>query len=272
MIDPSEIASRLELAEQLAHAAGEVTLRWFGTSELGVEHKADGSPVSMADRAAEKHIRDTLASAFPNDAILGEEFGTSPGSSRFRWVVDPIDGTASFIRGVPLYGTMIGIEHDAEPVAGVVRMPALGETVSGANAIPARHLRDGHQTVAARVSRTDSPDDSIFATTSRDVFADAAELPVYDALCDTFARSRGWSDCYAYVLLATGRVDAVVETGLKPWDWSALVPIIRAAGGTVSGWDDGPIGADGALVATNTLLHAATLDTITRTRGVTRAR
>ena len=262
MSNPQAVADRLEAAAQLARSGGEVTLRWFGTPALGVEHKADGSPVSLADRAAEEHIRAAIAEHFPGDAVLGEEFGESPGTSGFRWIIDPIDGTASFIRGVPLYGTMIGIELDGEPAAGVVRMPALGETVSGGTNTPARHQRDHAPDTLARVSDCANPADAVFVTTSRDYFKDTQSLPVHDALCDTFARSRGWSDCYAYVLLATGRVDAVVEIGLQPWDWAPLVPIVRAAGGTMTGWEGGPIARRGAVVATNTHLHQATLATI----------
>lgn len=263
--DPA-VAERLAFAEQLAESAGRVTLERFGTTDLGVETKADGSPVSLADRAAETHIRAALAERFPGDAILGEEFGEQPGTTRIRWVLDPIDGTASFIRGVPLYGTMISIEHNGTPAAAVVRMPALGEAVSGGTGIPGRHLRDGHDPAPARVSTATDTTDAIFASTSRDYFADTDTGAVYDALCAGFARSRGWSDCYAYVLLATGRLEAVVETGLQPWDWSPLVPIVEAAGGTITGWDGGPIGANGDVVATNTALHEKTLRLVADSR------
>ena len=123
------MTSRLVLALQIAREAGKITLEYFRREDLEVERKGDDSPVTAADRRAEEHLRSRIAEAFAHDAVVGEELTDRPGNSPFRWIVDPIDGTKSFIHGVPLYGTLIGIEHEGEPVAGVIHMPALDECV-----------------------------------------------------------------------------------------------------------------------------------------------
>src|SRR5262249_25088873 len=144
---------------------GDITLRYFQTTHFKVDTKRDGSPVTTADREAEEHLRGAIAAAFPADSILGEEFGLKEGSSGFKWLLDPIDGTASFVCGVPLYGVLIGIEHDGRVAAGVIHMPALDETVYAARGSGAWHVVRKGDPAPARVSRVAALSQAVVCTT-----------------------------------------------------------------------------------------------------------
>ena len=151
-LDPHEMTSRLVLALQIAREAGKITLEYFRRDDLEVERKGDDSPVTPADRRAEEHLRNRIAEAFAHDAVVGEELADRPGNSPFRWIIDPIDGTKSFIHGVPLYGTLIGIEHEGEPVAGVIQIPALDECVYASRGQGAWYVEGQKPKRPARVS------------------------------------------------------------------------------------------------------------------------
>jgi fructose-1,6-bisphosphatase/inositol monophosphatase family enzyme len=148
---PSDLSSRLELTRRIAVEAGELTLRYFQRADLAVETKHDSSPVTVADRQAEQLLRQRISEAFPADAILGEEFGEQPGTSGFRWILDPIDGTKSFIHGVPLYGTLIGIEYERRSVVGMIHIPALKESVYAATGLGAWYVAGQEPPRLARV-------------------------------------------------------------------------------------------------------------------------
>ena len=150
----AQLSERLELARSAAREAGKLTLEFFQRADLAVERKADQSPVTAADREAEQLMRERIAAAFPDDAILGEEFPDRRGTSGYRWILDPIDGTKSFIHGVPLYGTLIGLEHGLQSVLGVIQIPALDECVYAAAGQGAWHVRGGAAPAPARVSQT----------------------------------------------------------------------------------------------------------------------
>lgn len=268
-------AERLELAVEAAEAAGRLTLELFGRarSGLGVEIKRDGTEVTAADRGAEALVRSRIAAAFPGDAVMGEEMGETPGGSGWRWIIDPIDGTFSFVRGVPLYATLIaaewvGIEGRGEGQGrgrvevGVIELPALGERVHAARGLGAWHTVRGSGPTRARVSRAATLGQAVVCTTSLDYFKGPAARGVFDRVCAAAGHTRGWSDAYPAALLATGRVDVLFESAIKPWDIAALEPIIAEAGGRLSDWAGAPSVYSGTLAASNGLVHEELLGVI----------
>lgn len=259
--DPADLRPRLEFAVEAAREAGRLTLDWFNTSSLAIEKKRDGSPVTAADRAAEQRLRDLIARRFPDDGILGEEFGETAGTTPYRWILDPIDGTKSFVHGVPLYGTLVSVEdlRTREAVVGVIEMPALGssgERVYAARGLGAFHSVNAAAPVAARVSAIARLADAMFVTTSLDYFTATGTAPVMAAVHRACASTRGWSDCYAHLLIATARADVCLEPKVAAWDVAATQAIIEEAGGAFSDWrGERTIHAD-RVVLSNGLVHA----------------
>lgn len=262
-----EVRVRLELALEAARAAGGVTLRYFQSDDLGERRKDDGSPVTNADTEAEQTLRAAIEDAFPGDAIVGEELGETPGegggTSEYRWVLDPIDGTVSFVHGVPLYGVLIGIFQGDSPVAGVIHIPALAETVYGALDGGAWWIPGaGQDARPARVSKIDRLDEAMVLTTGLEYFVQMGTEAVFGRLSERCKRVRGWSDCYAHVLLATGRCDAVVEPTIKIWDVAPLPAILGELGGVVSDWHGEHDLVSGHAIATNGHVHGQLLDVV----------
>jgi len=224
---------------------------------LAVAHKADQSPVTEADQATEKFIREALARAFPDHAIGGEEFGTSGRESPWKWVIDPIDGTRSFISGMPLYGMLVALMHRDEAVMGVVRMPELGEVYTGSET---GAFLNGDKRLS--VSRTTELGQAFLYINEADKMRSAA--PAAFKRLDRAGIDRRYGyDCYPHMLVASGYADACVDFDLKPYDYLAFAPIIRAAGGVVSDWQGKPLGlgSDGRVVSAATPeLHRAILD------------
>jgi len=249
------LAHRLEVALHAATEAGVSTLKHFAQSALRVETKADGTPVTVADREAERQIRDIIAHACPGDTIMGEEHDTQIGDNEYTWIIDPIDGTFSFVRGVPLYTTLIGLERAGEMVAGVIHLPALSETVYAARGTGAWHRLGNNQPIQARVSKTASLGNAVFNTTSFDYYKQTGTESSHDRLLRAVGHSRGWSDAYAAVLLATGRIDVLVEPVVQPWDIAALFPIVQEAGGECTDWRGATSIQSGHCVLTNGHLH-----------------
>lgn len=244
--------AELDFATEIARRAGAVTLRWFGT-DVAVETKADRSPVSIADREAERTIREAIAERWPDDAILGEEYGTADGAGTGRrWIVDPIDGTHSFIRGVPLYGTLVALEVDADVVVGVAHFPALDETLAAARGAGCSH--NGRPT---RVSDCDALDDALVCYTDPTLFARAGLADAWPRVVAASGLVRGWSDCYGYALVATGRADAMLDPIMAPWDCAALKPIVEEAGGRYTDLLGAPTIYGGNAIATNGRVHDA---------------
>jgi histidinol-phosphatase len=259
----STLQDRLDFAVKIAQEAGDITLQHFGQLEANDrEAKADGTPVTIADRASETHLRRRIEEHYPDDAIKGEEFEDKDGSSGYEWVIDPIDGTISFVQGVPLYGTMLACLHNGSPELGVIRMPALHEVVYAAEGLGCWHARDGQRATQARVSTVDRVDQSLFNTTSLSYFMTDRLRSLYEYLDRVSKHSRGWSDAYAWVLLATGRVDAVLEPELKLWDFAAALPIVREAGGIWSNLEGRDSLESTQILAANPALHEILLDVI----------
>lgn len=247
----SDRTDRLQLALEAAREAGQITLEYFRLDDLVVERKGDDSPVTDADRRAEEHLRARIADAFPEDGILGEELPERPGSSGFRWILDPIDGTKSFIHGVPLYGTLVGVEHEGQSVVGVNLIPALDECVFAAKGHGAWYVLGGQAAKPAKVSACANLSEGLFLTSEVSNFEAVGRRDVYDHLQAAARLTRTWGDCYGYLMLATGRAEVMVDPLMNVWDAAALLPILEEAGGTFTDWQGRPTVHSGQGVATN---------------------
>ena len=253
----SAYADELAIARTAAEDAGRFALAHFRTA-LTVEYKADRSPVTIADRGAEETLRAALGAAFPHDGILGEELGETHGSSGRRWIIDPIDGTQSFIHGVPLWGVLVALEDRRECVVGVVALPALGETLWAA--------RGGGAFVngtPARVSSATTLADATILTSDASPRHFGDKHVGFQQLLGRAARHRGWGDCYGYALVATGRAEVMLDPLMNPWDAAAVKPIIEEAGGTFCAWDGTPTIYGGSALA----MPAALRDPVLRALG-----
>lgn len=243
----SQHSSRLEFALRSSAEAGLLIMQHYQSQELGVESKADDSPVTVADRGAEQLIRDQLSQAFPQDGILGEEFDDVPSSSGYRWVLDPIDGTKPFIHGVPLFGTLIGIEFEERMVAGVCRMPALNEVVYAEEGAGAWWQIGDQAPQEAHVSDTSDLSSCRLMFTEPSHSVRCGRQPIFDDLVKTVRLARGWGDCYGHMLVATGRSEIALDPVMSAWDIAALIPILREAGGSCTDWtfEENIFGGDG---------------------------
>jgi histidinol-phosphatase len=240
---PDSSAELLDFCVELARAAADLVQSHF-RGRLKAERKPDGTWVTAADRAAETFMRERILASYPSDEVLGEEFGTSAGSPSRRWIIDPIDGTFSFVHGVPLYGVLVGIEIEGVASVGVAHFPALGDTIAAARGLGCRLNGE-----LVRTSQTKRLADALVVT--NDPFA--AENLVRSA-----GSFRGWGDCYGYLLVASGRADIAFDPVMQIWDCAALAPIVEEAGGTFTDWKGTPTIRGGNGIATNgPLFHEA---------------
>jgi histidinol-phosphatase len=251
----------------LADTADSISMARFRASDLRVESKPDLTPVSDADTAVEQALRATLARARPRDSVLGEEFGRSeaaagPGSR--HWVIDPIDGTKNFVRGVPIWGTLIALLEGDTPVAGLVSAPALGRRWWGASGLGAYAGKHQHAATRIGVSGVRRLADASFCYSSFSGWADIGRLQAMVDLSLQAWRSRAYGDFYGYMLLAEGALDVMVEAELSLWDVAALIPIIQEAGGQITDLSGRPAGDKTSSIATNGLLHETVLTALSR--------
>ena len=254
--------------DDLATASGKAILPFF-RSVLAPENKARGGafdPVTEADRAGEAVMRHLIKQAFPHHGVVGEEFGTEHGDAEYVWVLDPIDGTRAFIAGLPLWGTLIGLMRNGTPAYGLMHQPFTGERFYGDGGRSFFRLaREGapvHRRLRTR--RCDSLGEAVLSTTSPKLFEERGR-DAYERVESEVRLARYGYDCYAYCMLAAGHIDLVIESGLKPYDIVALIPIIEGAGGVVTGWDGGPAARGGSIVAAgHRRLHGAALDLLNR--------
>jgi len=237
----------LTAALEISAAAAAIPMQYFRTS-IAVEDKPDESPVTIADRETEAYIRREIEKRFPSHSIFGEEFGRSGQDSNYTWIIDPIDGTRSFICGFPLFGMLLGVLHGDEPVTGVIRMPALGEVFSG--------FRGGgaHKDTAPIHCR-----ESIRLKDARIVINEANRMLLNEPLklrrlMSLGAIRRFFNDCYPFALLALGQIDVVIDSDLQPYDYLPIVPVVEAAGGIMTDWD----GEKLSLRSNGSILAAAT--------------
>jgi len=246
---------------ELAHASGEFLKPYFSRGltngeapTLAVEHKADQSPVTQADRDAEALLREKIKAKFPTHGLIGEEHGNEREGADFVWVLDPIDGTKSFISGVPLWGTLIALLHNGTPILGGIHQPILGQLLIGDGSTAELN---GHR---VRTRATTALAEATLLT-SDTVNLDARMGPARaSALLGRARIARTWGDCYGYLLVATGQADAMIDPIMNPWDIAALVPIIRGAGGVISDWTGGPAyPAEATVAAATAELHTTIL-------------
>jgi histidinol-phosphatase len=248
------LPSRLDLAIEIARRAGKLTLEHFQRG-IAFERKSDDSPVTVADRAAEQLLREAVRHAFPDDAIIGEEFGEHEGTSGYTWIFDPIDGTKSFISGVPLYGTMVGVQHEGRCPIGVVYIPGLDEMIYASTGNGAWHVKNGGEPVAAKVSDCSDMNDTLFVTSQVDTFAERGAGDAYLELEKKAYITRTWGDCYGYLLVATGRAGVMVDPMMNIWDAAAVQPIMEEAGGVFVDWQGNPkVDSGDGIGTTKTLL------------------
>ncbi len=258
-LDPEELRARLKVGLSAAREAGRLTLEFFQRDGLAIEWKADASPVTVADRNAEQLLRERISTAFPDDAILGEELGDRDGTSGCRWILDPIDGTKSFIHGVPLYGTLVGMEWESNPVLGIIVIPALDECLHALRGGGAWHTRGDAAPRQVHVSTVPMLAESLFLTSEVASFGERDAAAVYDRLQAACRLSRTWGDCYGYLMVATGRAELMVDPIMNVWDAAAVQPIIEEAGGTFTDWHGRPTIHAGEGLATNGQILAEAL-------------
>jgi len=257
------LKQRLDWAVRIALEAGRLTLNYFRQIDLEIERKADNSPVTTADREAEELLRLRIAERFPADGLLGEEYGSIEGETGYHWVLDPIDGTKSFIHGVPLYTTLVAVLREDQPCVGVIHAPATSETVYASTgrgcwylpgpAIPSR---------AARVSQVGRLEESLVLTSEVGIFAhrhggDASQ--VFHGLERQARLARTWGDGYGYLMVATGRAEVMIDPVMNLWDTAPLQTVIEEAGGQFCDWQGRPTVHSGDAVATNGLVTDAVL-------------
>lgn len=258
MTPPQTYNDDLRLAHVMADSVDGQTMDRFKALDLQIETKPDLTPVTDADRAAEESIRSQLARVRPRDAVLGEEFGSSGAGSR-RWIIDPIDGTKNFVRGVPVWATLIALVDEGQPVVGVVSAPALGKrwwAATGTGAFMGRSLAAATRLRVSNVSRVE---DASLSYSSLGGWKERGNLDEFLGLADSVWRTRAYGDFWSYCLVAEGAVDIACEPELNLYDMAALVPIVTEAGGRFTSLDgaDGPFG--GNALATNGILHSEVL-------------
>lgn len=243
-----DTAALLEFATQAAWQAGRVTLAHFQTGVVA-ERKGDNSPVTVADRAAEHTLRELIATTYPDHAILGEEFGGEADDARPTWIIDPIDGTKSFVAGVPLYAVLLALVIDRRPQVGVMHFPGLNETISAGRGMGC--YWNGRR---ARVSGVDQLKDATLLFSDLPTFAQAGYEAAWQRLIAATYIQRTWGDSYGYALVATGRAEIMLDPIMQVWDCGPLQVIMEEAGGRFADFLGTPTIFGGSAIATNTAL------------------
>lgn len=255
MTRPAEL---LLAVEEVARLAGDTALSMY-SPEIGVERKGDGSPVTIADREAERRAREWIERRFPAHGILGEELGTVRPDAEYRWILDPIDGTQSFIRGVPLWGSLVAVARGEEVIAGAINCAAAKELVCAAmgegcwwNGSREAAGAKAAERARARVSNVTSLAEATVLTT--DVRFTGPRAEGWSELARGARVARAWGDCYGYLLVATGRVEVMADPVMSPWDAAALLPVVLEAGGVITDWSGRTTAFGGSIVACNAAL------------------
>ncbi|MFQ5742866.1 MAG: inositol monophosphatase family protein [Acidobacteriota bacterium] len=238
----------LAFAVEVAEGTGEVTLAHF-RSGVDIELKPDTSPVTVADREAERWARNLIEARFPADGIIGEELGSCRTEAPRRWILDPIDGTASYVRGVPLYGVLVAVEEGDQVVAGVLHFPALDETLAAARGEGC--LWNG---APARVSEVERLHDALILCTDAEELERRGHEPGWNRLRSRCSMVRTWGDCYGHALVASGRAEAMLDPILARWDAAALRPVVEEAGGVFTDWKGQATHRSDHAISTNAAL------------------
>lgn len=258
-MDSNAISNRLRFALEVSAQAESIVMKYFMNESLQVILKGDQSPVTVADRGAEEFLRGKIAQEFPQDAIMGEEFGPQPGTSGFRWILDPIDGTKSFIHGVPLFGMLIGLQYEQDCVAGICRIPATREVVYAERGAGTWWQRGEAAPVRTQVSQTADLSESLFLFTAVEGWQEIDRFPLLGEFSSACRLSRSWGDCYGHILVATGRAELMVDPLLAEWDAAALIPIIQEAGGVFMDWTGSTTALGGNGISTTPALRDSVL-------------
>jgi myo-inositol-1(or 4)-monophosphatase len=239
-----------EFMVELAQKSGDFIRPYFASHDLAIDLKADDTPVTIADRGAEELLRQRIHRRYPAHGIIGEEYGSENEDAEFVWVLDPVDGTKAFTTAVPLFGTLIALLHNGEPVLGCINQPVLGQMLIGDNDETTLNGRP------VRVRSTSRLEDATLLVTDILDVAKHQDAAAFDALAKQCRLVRTWGDCYGYFLLATGWADIACDPVMNPWDIAALIPVVRGAGGVISDWQgNAPLNAASTLAATPQL-HA----------------
>ncbi|MSQ32333.1 MAG: histidinol phosphate phosphatase [Dehalococcoidia bacterium] len=265
----TELSARLDIAIAAALKASSLIRPYFRSPSLSIEIKKDLTPVSEADKKAEQLIRREITNVFPDDGIVGEEYAEKQGKTGYRWYLDPIDGTKAFIRGVPLFGTMVAVERSGVMVAGVVAFPALSEIIYASQGHGAwfsqgvdfkkskiNNIRRAHVSKIGELKR------SCICTGEPHLFVTNKTLKPFERIISSAGVVRGWSDCYAHYLVATGKIEAMVEPEMSVWDNAALLPIIQESGGKFTDFSGRATAFTRNAISSNGLVHAELLKLI----------
>jgi myo-inositol-1(or 4)-monophosphatase len=240
----------------LAEESGKIIVPHFGDARLSVDSKEDDSPVTVADRGAEERLRELIRKRYPSHGVIGEEFGSEHADAEYVWVLDPIDGTKSFISGCPLFGTLICLLYRGQPILGAIHQPVVRQLCIG----------DGYATTLndkpVRVRLSVSVEASTLLYTDRKFIAEHQNLKAFEALEARAKIVRTWGDCYGYLLLAAGFADIMIDPVMKPWDLLPLVPIVRGAGGVITDWQGNDAVSGQSIVAALPGLHADVIRTL----------
>jgi len=256
-----DIEGRLAFIISAAQTSASVILPYF-RSPLTIDHK-DGQgrfdPVTEADRAGEQIICKMIEETYPDDAIFGEEFGKKSGTSPYCWVLDPIDGTRSFISGIPLWGTLIGLTFNGKAIIGAMNQPYIGELFLG-SPNGSVILKDGQET-RLKTRQCTKLSNALMGSTAPEIFDEPEDIAAFERVKSAVKLTRFGGDCYLYAMVAAGQLDMVVETGLNAYDIAALVPIVENAGGIVTTWEGNPASDGGRIIAAGCReLHQAALE------------
>jgi histidinol phosphatase-like enzyme (inositol monophosphatase family) len=255
MLSEARQAELLKFAEALADVARSVIVPAHRSSETRLEVKPDGTPVTWADKEAERLMRALIAQAYPSHGILGEEFGPQDVDAEFCWVLDPIDGTKSFLSRVPLYVTLIGLRYQGEPLLGLIDQPILDERIVG----DGRTARLNGQTVRAKEVALK---DAVVVSTDFDNVRRYHKRARWSRLADSVAHTRTWGDGYGHLLVASGRAHVVADPVMNPWDLVPVIPVLKGAGAVVTDWEGGDPIASGNVIAAAPGLHAQVLEAL----------
>lgn len=248
-LDASEEAELLAFARQLAESSAAIIRRYY-RSGFEVQLKADESPVTIADRQAEETMRELIQRAYPDHGVLGEEFGAHRPEARYRWVLDPIDGTKAFVSGTYLFGTLIALMKDGRPVLGVINQPIVGDYLVGTGAQTWLNGHPVHVSPCARV------EDAIMLTTEHWNVYQHQNGPAYESLTRRVKRYNNWGDCHGYYLVAIGGAQIMGDPIMNPWDLMALIPVIEGAGGVITDWQGNDPVTGSSSIATCGAIHA----------------
>lgn len=234
---------------QLCEASGAVARRYFLQDDIGLEIKANQTPVTLADREAEALLREMIGKRYPSHGIIGEELGSENEDAEFVWTLDPIDGTLSFVAGIPLFGTLISLLKEGEPILGAIHQPILNQLCIGDGTVT--ELNES----TVRMRNCNSLPEAVILTTDVVNVERYQDKSTFDALLSKAALFRTWGDCYGYLLLASARADVMLDPIMNPWDLLPLIPIIRGAGGSITTWDGGDPIKGSSCIATAGGLH-----------------